>query len=296
MENYMTQFLMNERETKIVITFVAMLVLAAGPLYAIAQPLPPSQEQTAPPPTPAQEQPEVLTRGPVHEAFAEPVNLQVQAGLVAPTQPPANIEEIPPAERPPGRQFVWVPGYWSWDADRNNYIWVSACWRAAPPNMYWVPGYWVTGGRRLGVGSRFLGAGRRSGDRVSAGPAGGRRCAAADGPPPSPDNIWVPPCWYWYQGQYVRRPGYWLAAQPDWVWVPSHYVWTPRGYVFVAGHWDYSLERRGVLFAPVYFPRSVYARCGIFLLAQHRHRHRLAAGQPVYLSALQPLLLRRLLR
>ena len=31
-----------------------------------------------------------------------------------------------------GAQFVWVPGYWSWDADRNGYIWVSACWRAAP--------------------------------------------------------------------------------------------------------------------------------------------------------------------
>ena len=44
--------------------------------------------------------------------------------------------------------------------------------------------------------------------------------------------------------------------------MPSHYVWTPRGYVFAEGHWDYSLERRGVLFAPVYFPRSVYERAG----------------------------------
>jgi hypothetical protein len=44
--------------------------------------------------------------------------------------------------------------------------------------------------------------------------------------------------------------------------VPSHYRWTPRGYVLEAGHWDYSLDRRGVLFAPVYFPRSVYSRPG----------------------------------
>ena len=102
----------------------------------------PGQAQNAPPPTPADEQPEVLTRGPVHEAFAEPVSLQYQEGLVAPTQPPENIEEIPPADRPAGDQFVWVPGYWSWDGDRNNYIWVSACWRAVPPNMSWVPGYW----------------------------------------------------------------------------------------------------------------------------------------------------------
>jgi hypothetical protein len=81
-------------------------------------------------------------------------------------------------------------------------------------------------------------------------------------PAPTPDSFWVPPCDYWDQGQFVRRPGYWLTAQPGWVWIPSHYVWTPRGYVFIRGHWDYSLERRGLLFAPVYFPRSVYIRPG----------------------------------
>ena len=72
----------------------------------------------------------------------------------------------------------------------------------------------------------------------------------------------MPSCRYWYQDHYVRRPGYWLREQPGWVWVPSHYTWTPRGYVFAEGHWDYSLDRRGVLFAPVYFPRPVYERAG----------------------------------
>lgn len=42
------------------------------------------EEQNAPPGRPAREQPEVLIRGPVHEAFAEPVSLQFQAGVVAP--------------------------------------------------------------------------------------------------------------------------------------------------------------------------------------------------------------------
>ncbi|MGA2500458.1 MAG: hypothetical protein ABSH20_22165, partial [Tepidisphaeraceae bacterium] len=65
----------------------------------------PGQAQNAPA-LPAQEQPEVLTRGPVHEAFAEPVNLDFQAGVVAPVQPPANIAEIPPADRPAGDHFV----------------------------------------------------------------------------------------------------------------------------------------------------------------------------------------------
>jgi len=249
----MAQFLINERETKIVITFVAMLVLAAGPLYPIVAEQPP-------PPTPAQEQPEVLTRGPVHEAFAEPVNLQVQEGLVAPTQPPPNISEAPPTQSPQDGHYVWVPGYWSWDADRNNYIWVSACWRAAPPNMYWVPGYWaqVADGWEWVTGF-WSPMGTQEIEYLPAPPA----VEYVQPPTPlSPDNIWVPPCWYWYQNQYIQRLGYWLTAQPDWVWVPSHYVWTPRGYVFVAGHWDYTLERRGILFAPVYFPRSVYARAG----------------------------------
>ncbi len=118
---------------KTAITMVIMLTTWSFPLYGAAD---------EPPPVPAQEQPEVLTSGPVHEAFAEPVNLQVQGGLVAPIEPPANIVEYPPAERPAGSQYVWVPGYWAWDNDRHDYIWVSACWRAVPPNRYWVPGYW----------------------------------------------------------------------------------------------------------------------------------------------------------
>jgi hypothetical protein len=65
-------------------TILMTLAVAAGPPYGDVT------EQ--PPPTPAQEHPEVLTHGPVPEAFAEPVNLQVQAGLAVPNQPPAKIK------------------------------------------------------------------------------------------------------------------------------------------------------------------------------------------------------------
>jgi hypothetical protein len=251
----MTLFLRNGKCMKTAIMFVVMLVLGSSPFYSAAD------EQ--PPPIPSQEQPEVLTRGPVHEAFAEPVNLQVQAGLVAPKPPPANIAEVAPAQRPAGEQFVLVPGYWSWDTDRNDYIWVSACWRAAPPNMSWVPGYWsqVTGGWEW-VAGFWTPAGIQNIEYLPAPPA--LEYVQPLGPPPSEDQIWVPSCQYWYQGRYVMRTGYWLIARPGWVWVPSHYIWTPRGYVFSPGHWDYSLERRGVLFAPVYFPRPVYVRAGFF--------------------------------
>jgi hypothetical protein len=127
--------------------------------------------------------------------------------------------------------------------------------------MYWVPGYWA----RVPEGWEWV-AGFWA-------PAGTQRIEYLPSPPafedveppgsaPSDDDIWVPPCQYWYQDHYVRRPGYWLQEQPGWVWVPSHYTWTPRGYVFAEGHWDYSLDRRGILFAPVYFPRPVYERVG----------------------------------
>ena len=99
------------------------------------------------PPIPTEEQPEVLTRGPVNEAFAQPVNLDDQVGLTVPIAPPANIAEVPPIQRPAGERFAWVPGYWAWDSDRNEYIWVSGCWRAVPPGMSWVPGYWAKAAR-----------------------------------------------------------------------------------------------------------------------------------------------------
>lgn len=214
------------------------------------------------PPVPGQEQPEVLTRGPVHEAFAEPVTLRADEGLVSRKQPPDSIGEIPLKEKPEGGDFIWVPGYWSWDGERSNYIWVSGCWRIAPPKMSWVSGYWT----RTGTGWRWVSgfwmqAGNNEIEYLEAPPA------AVDiepsGPPPVADSIWVPGCWYWSHDRYVSRSGYWLQGRADWVWVPSHYVWTPRGYVFSNGHWDYALERRGVLFAPVYFPSSVvYTRPG----------------------------------
>ena len=80
-----------------VITLLAIIPVAGYLLAAqesatsgaiMTQPLPLNQQQGAPPAMPAQEQPEVLSRGPVHEAFAEPVNLQLQAGLTVPAQPP----------------------------------------------------------------------------------------------------------------------------------------------------------------------------------------------------------------
>src|SRR5437764_13478294 len=88
--------------------------------------------------------PEVLARGPVHEGFAEAIDAQPQPGPVLAKQPPAAIEELPPDQKPAGDNVVWLPGYWSWDEDRSDFLWVSGFWRVPPPNRTWVPGSWRT--------------------------------------------------------------------------------------------------------------------------------------------------------
>ena len=195
---------------------------------------------------------EVLTRGPVHEAFAETIAFDPQPGIVAPQAPPAAIEEVPPQQRPEGNNLAWIPGYWAWDDERNDFLWLSGIWRALPPGRQWVPGYWD----RSQQGSQWT-----SGYWADAAateilylpepPATVK--VGPNGAAPSADHMWLPGCWIWQQNRYAWRPGYWTQGHQGWDWVPDHYVWTPSGYIFVDGYYDYSVSRRGVVFAPVYF-------------------------------------------
>jgi hypothetical protein len=196
---------------------------------------------------------QVLASGPIHEAFAEAVAFDPEPGIIAPKAPPALIEEIPPKQKPEG-DVQWIPGYWAWDDERNEYIWVSGIWRVPPPGRQWVPGYW----NPLSNGYQWISgywASMKTADTkylpeppesVEVGPSSNA---------PSPDYTWIPGCWVWLDGRYAWRPGYWAVVHPDWIWVPDQYIWTPRGYVFVSGYWDYTVIHRGVLFAPVFFPR-----------------------------------------
>ena len=226
-----------------------------------------AQDSAEPPPIPSEELPagsDVLTQGPVHEAFAKPVNMEAQAPLQVPQQPPDNIQEVPPVERPAGADIVWVPGYWAWDADRQDFIWVSGCWRNSPPHTYWVPGHWLQAGNSWewigGFWKPMSDQPQQEIEYLPAPPAPVE--IEAPGSPPQADQVWVPGCWYWHEGKYVIRHGYWMAQQLGWTWAPSHYAWTPRGYIFVDGHWDHDLDDRGVLFCPAFFPRQVRVRAG----------------------------------
>src|SRR5438874_12728736 len=75
---------------------------------------------------------EILARGPVHEAYAEPSEREPKPTPVVPKEPPKPVEELPPDQKPEGDNVQWVPGYWQWDADRTDFLWVSGFWRNAP--------------------------------------------------------------------------------------------------------------------------------------------------------------------
>jgi hypothetical protein len=236
---------------KKVIQALMILALSSWQLYA-------EPNEPAPPPVPSQEEPEVLNEGPIHEAFAQPVDLNAPAGIVSPNEPPARINENPAMERPEGPQYVWIPGYWALNAERNDFVWVSGCWRVPPANMSWMPGYW----NRTADGWQWV-----AGFWAPTAQAGQieylpQPPELTDTEPPAnaavSDQIWVPPCYYWRENHYILRSGYWLTPQPNWIWTPSYYTWTPYGYVFVPGYWDRLLTTRGVLYAPVYFPRRFH--------------------------------------
>jgi hypothetical protein len=195
---------------------------------------------------------EVLTRGPVHEAFAGLQSFNPQPGRIVAKPAPPLIEEVPPSQRPAGVNIAWIPGYWTWDDERMNFVWLSGTWRALPPGREWAAGYWaqVPSGYQWTSGYWAESANRQAiylpppPPSVETGPS-----ALA----PSADFVWIPGCWIWFQARYAWQPGFWSLGRPDWDWIAAHNIWTPRGHVFVTGYWDRPVEHRGLLFAPVHF-------------------------------------------
>jgi pSer/pThr/pTyr-binding forkhead associated (FHA) protein len=213
-------------------------------------------------PPPTQPEPSVapaeevvaLDRGEVHEAFAQPVNYRPQPSPLVTKQPPELPDELPPEQKPEGEDVQWLPGYWAWDDDAKDYVWVSGCWRNAPPGRHWVAGAWheVEGGWMWSAGF-WADDETQEVSYVPAPPPPEEEEQSERAP--SPTDVYVPGAWVWQNADWAWRMGYWLTPRADWVWVLPSYIWTPGGYVFVDGYWDRALERRGLLLAPVRVPR-----------------------------------------
>ncbi len=207
---------------------------------------------------------DVLARGPLHEAFAEVVPYDPQPGMIVSEAPPKPIEELVPEQKPEGEGYEWIGGYWAWDDDRNDFLWISGVWRIPPPETQWVPGYWIEAqGGWQWVSGYWAPLGNEQAYSVEYLPAPPATLEVGpSSPAPSDDYFWTSGYWVRYQGHYVWRAGHWSQARTSWIWIPARYVWTPRGCVYVPGHWDYTLQRRGLCFSPVYFHRPIYLHVG----------------------------------
>ena len=126
---------------------------------------------------------------------------------------------MPPDRRPEGDNVTWIPGYWAWDDERSDFLWVSGTWRALPPGRAWMAGYWAktTQGFQWTSGY-WADAAAQATTYLAAPPAtieAGPNIVA-----PSIDYAWTPGCWLWYQGRYAWGPGYWAQGRSDWDWTP----------------------------------------------------------------------------
>ena len=200
----------------------------------------------------------LLTLEQVHQAFATPASHNPVEQPVIQQKPPQPIKELLPEHKPSGNNVIWIPGYWAFDQNEKDFIWISGLWRNVPPGRQWVPGYWheVDGGFRWVPGSWVRASANVSfypkpPNSLERGPSSRR---------PSANHFYVPGCWVYRNNDFQWRPGYWAPYQRDWVWVPARYTPAANGYVFSEGYWDYRLDRRGQLFAPVRFRNDAYAR------------------------------------
>jgi hypothetical protein len=235
--------MMNRRRLAVVLTLfgVAAFAFAAS-----------AQQELGPPPGV-----DVLARGPVHEAYAEPISGDPAQGAIIAKAPPAPIEELPPDQKPAGTNVQWISGYWAWDTDTKDFLWVSGIWRVPPPGRHWVPGHWQP------VDTGWLW------DSGFWAPDNLQQVQYLPPPPPSVENgpaqpapdvnsTYVGGCWVYQGNRYLWRPGFWNPYRAGWVWIPAHYIWTPVGCLFVDGYWDHPLDERGLLFAPCRFDLAVW--------------------------------------
>lgn len=207
----------------------------------------------------------VETRGPVHEAFAQPNDGKLEMGAPVPKEPPPMIPERPPEQTIDNPNMEWIPGYWAWDADRNDFVWVTGTLRNPPPGRRWIPGHWANTNAGWNWVPGFWAPENQPELQYTPEPP----APLEDGPAlpaPNADSSYVPGYWYYNSPdqRFAWRPGYWAPFRTGRIWTSPQYMWTPNGYVFVPGYWDYPLDDRGLLFAPAYFPTPLWNNAGWF--------------------------------
>lgn len=178
-----------------------------------------------------------------HEAFLFSYTDPTQKKIVQ-KAPPAPIVETPPSK--PMNEAIWIPGYWAWIPEKNDYAWICGVWRKPPPNMQWILGSWekVDGGWVFAKGFWHLKPLSQLSYIQKAPPA---LIQDNIGDAQEGQSFWVPGYWEYSDatGSYGWLKGKWEPFNQNYVLSPACYVWRPSGYVFVPLYWDYPLDQRG---------------------------------------------------
>jgi len=198
----------------------------------------------------------VYEKGPVHEAF---VTASSEGGVILQSialRPPAPVNE----NRPPQchAEAIWIPGYWAWVKNIENFVWVSGVWRKPPPDHVWISGYWKQFDRGWAwVRGFWSKVPELQLNYIVDRPHEPKHEAI----PQSPGNnyFWMPGYWEYdfSRREYRWLSGRWTQLDPNWVYVPAYYLWRPGGYLYIPGYWDYTLETRGCAYAAVTIPQEV---------------------------------------
>lgn len=187
--------------------------------------------------------------GPLHEAFATPISINLLLDAIE-LEPPQSINERIPKQL--DIQAEWISGYWQWDFNANDFVWVSGVWRRPPPGHQWVSGLWKKyGSEWVRVPGYWSKVPEQSADFISVPPPDPLDENTAS--PPSSNVFWVNGHWYFMFNlqEFHWVPGHWDEFDPQWVLVPAHYVWRPGGYVYVPAYWDWPIEERGTAYTSV---------------------------------------------
>ena len=159
---------------------------------------------------------QILMRGPMHEAFVELHSVDPKPNAYVDKKPPEPIKEVPPEFKPEGDNVRWIPGYWAWEVDKKDFIWVSGIWRDIPPKQAWIPGYWEESDKGYRWISGFWHEEEKEElqylpeppESIDSGPST---------PPPSDDHFYVPGNWIMQGQQYQWTPGFWKPIVEDWI-------------------------------------------------------------------------------
>ncbi len=241
-----------------------MLVLSASaqPPLPPPRPLPDTPEVKQDKPDQPEPGIKVADKGPIHEAFAQPGADVRGKGMTSPKAPPPPVPEEPPETKPDGENVKWVPGYWQWDAEKQDHIWISGFWRNVPAGRDWQAGKWTEKNGQWHYAPGFWRPVTMNSWRIDMPEPPKSVESGPSTPPDNPDAVWIPGAWEYRNERFVWRAGYWAHPNGNQLWQPGQYVETGSGYAYVPGYWDYPLEERGLLYAPVYFTQPLWQTPG----------------------------------